>query len=189
MLVSIGRDVGVIMSQIPGKVPRGFTRYYVLFLLSEKELTGKEIIEESIERSDGDWAPSPGLIYPLLGRLVRDGLIQELDGGKFTVTSDGMGELSNHGVFQDQIEGQFNLVNKLGLSMFTAGKFLADEAVDRISSVSTTVWERVRKRSGDAQQRFEEKYEEFLLRELEVLNTKKTSKSTLSEDQVSIEES
>ncbi len=42
---------------------------------------------------------------------------------------------------------------------------------------------------GDAQQRFEEKYEEFLLRELEVLNTKKTSKSTLSEDQVSIEES
>ena len=189
MLVSIGRGVGVIMSQTPGKVPRGFTRYYVLFLLSEKELTGKEIIEESIERSDGDWAPSPGLIYPLLGRLVRDGLIQELDGGKFTVTSDGVGELSNHGVFQDQIEGQFNLVNKLGLSMFTAGKFLADEAVDRISSVSTTVWDRVRKRSGDAQQRFEEKYEEFLLRELEVLNTKKTSKSTLSEDPVSIEES
>ena len=173
------------MSKTPGKVPRGFTRYYVLFLLSEKELTGKEIIEESIVRSDGDWAPSPGLIYPLLGRLVRDGHIQELDGGRFTITSGGEGELSNHGVFQDQIEGQFNLVNKLGLSMFTAGKFLADEAVDRISSVSTTVWGRVRKRSGDAQQRFEEKYREFLLQELEALNQKKTAKSYENTDDVS----
>lgn len=189
MFVSIARGVDVIMSQTPGKVPRGFTRYYVLFLLSEKELTGKEIIEESIIRSDGDWAPSPGLIYPLLGRLVRDGLIQELDGGRFTITSDGEGELSNHGVFQDQIEGQFNLVNKLGLSMFTAGKFLADEAVDRISSVSTTVWSRVRKRSGDAQQRFEEKYEEFLLQELEALNQKKTAKSHENEDDASDDDS
>ena len=177
------------MSQTAGKVPRGFTRYYVLFLLSEKELTGKEIIEESIVRSDGDWTPSPGLIYPLMGRLVRDGLIQELDGGRFTITSDGEGELSNHGVFQDQIEGQFNLVNKLGLSMFTAGKFLADEAVDRISAVSTTVWSRVRKRSGEAQQRFEEKYEEFLLQELEAVNQKKTAKSHENAEDASDDES
>ena len=73
--------------------------------------------------------------------------------------------------------------------MFTAGKFLADEAVDRISSVSTTVWERVRKRSGDAQLRFEEKYEEFLLRELEMLNSKKSSKSEVSEDSMLDDES
>ena len=149
------------MSQTPGKVPRGFTRFYVLFLLSESELTGKGIIEESIKRSDGDWAPSPGLIYPLLGRLVRDGLISELDGGRFTITPDGESELSKHDVFQDQIEDQFTLVDKLGLSMFAAGKFLADEAVERISSVSTTVWGRITNRSGDVQQRFEEKYEEF----------------------------
>jgi DNA-binding PadR family transcriptional regulator len=172
------------MSQTPGKVPRGFTRFYVLFLLSEHELTGKEIIEESIERSDGDWAPSPGLIYPLLGRLVRDGLIAELDGGRFTITPDGEAELSKHDVFQDQIEDQFNLVNKLGLSMFTAGKFLADEAVDRISSVSTTVWDKITNRSGDVQQRFEEKYEAFLLRELETLNRRKTQKTTENEDVV-----
>jgi DNA-binding PadR family transcriptional regulator len=171
------------MSQTPGKVPRGFTRFYVLFLLSESELTGKEIIEESIKRSDGDWAPSPGLIYPLLGRLVRDGMITELDGGRFTITRDGELELSKHDVFQDQIEDQFNLVNKLGLSMFAAGKFLADEAVDRISSVSTTVWDRITNRSGDVQQRFEEKYEEFLLKELEALNQKKTSKTLDSSDE------
>jgi len=162
------------MTLTPGKVPRGFTRYYVLYLLSEKELTGKGIIEESISRSDGDWAPSPGLIYPLLGRLVRDGLISELDGGKFITTQDGLEELSTHGTFQDQIESQFNLINKLGLSMFTAGKFLTEEALDRISSVTTTVRSKVGKRSDEAQQQFDEKYEAFLLRELDKLKSRKT---------------
>jgi len=146
----------------------------VLYLLSEKELTGKGIIEESISRSDGDWAPSPGLIYPLLGRLVRDGLISELDGGKFITTQDGLEELSTHGTFQDQIESQFNLINKLGLSMFTAGKFLTEEALDRISSVTTTVRSKVGKRSDEAQQQFDEKYEAFLLRELDKLKSRKT---------------
>jgi len=173
------------MKQTPGKVPRGFTRYYVLYLLSEKELTGKGIIEESILRSDGDWAPSPGLIYPLLGRLVRDGLISELDGGKFTTTEDGLDELSTHGTFQDQIESQFNLVNKLGLSMFAAGKFLAEEALDRISSMTTTVRDRVGKKSDEAQQQFDEKYEAFLLRELEKLKPRKTQNIAKSDPPLS----
>jgi DNA-binding PadR family transcriptional regulator len=163
------------MSQSAGKVPRGFTRYYVLYLLSENELTGKDIIDESIERSEGDWAPSPGLIYPLLGRLVRDGLIAELDGGKFSVTDKGLKELSKKDEFQEELEGQLTLVNKLGLSMFTAGKFLADEAVDRISKVSTNAWDRLTNRSDEAQRRFEKKYEQFLLEELERLNQKKAT--------------
>ncbi|MBT3283705.1 PadR family transcriptional regulator [Candidatus Bathyarchaeota archaeon] len=169
------------MTHSSGKVPRGFTRYYVLYLLSEKELTGKGIIEESINRSDGDWAPSPGLIYPLLGRLVRDGLISELDGGKFTTTDNGLEELSTHGAFQDQIENQFNLVNKLGLSMFAAGKFLTEEALDRISTVTTTVRSKVGKRSNEAQQQFDEKYEAFLLQELDKLKLRKTTNLTNSD--------
>ena len=173
------------MTLTPGKVPRGFTRYYVLYLLSEKELTGKGIIEESIDRSDGDWAPSPGLIYPLLGRLVRDGLISELNGGKFTITTEGLDELSTHGTFQDQIESQFNLVNKLGLSMFAAGKFLAEEALDRISSVTTIVRGKVGKRSDEAQLQFEEKYEAFLLQELEKLKSRKTSETHESDQPLS----
>ncbi len=173
------------MTLTPGKVPRGFTRYYVLYLLSEKELTGKGIIEESIDRSDGDWAPSPGLIYPLLGRLVRDGLISELNGGKFTITTEGLDELSTHGTFQDQIESQFNLVNKLGLSMFAAGKFLAEEALDRITSVTTTVRGKVGKRSDEAQLQFEEKYEAFLLQELEKLKSRKTPETHESDQPLS----
>lgn len=170
------------MSQTAGKIPRGFTRYYVLYLLSEMELTGKDIIDESIERSEGDWAPSPGLIYPLLGRLVRDGFIAELDGGKFTITKKGLSELSKKDEFQEELEGQLNLVNKLGMSMFAAGKFLADEAIDRISRVSSTTWDKLTNRSEDAQRRFEEKYERFLLEELERLKRKKEAKTIPEEN-------
>ncbi len=170
------------MSQSPGKVPRGFTRYYVLYLLSENELTGKDIIDESIRRSEGDWTPSPGLIYPLLGRLVRDGMIAELDGGKFTITQGGLKELSKKDEFQDELEGQLTLVNKLGLSMFAAGKFLADEAIDRISNISATAWDKLTNKSDGAQRRFEEKYEQFLLGELERLKLKKTEDSLVSDE-------
>ena len=171
------------MSQSAGKVPRGFTRYYVLYLLSENELTGKDIIDESVRRSEGDWAPSPGLIYPLLGRLVRDGMIAELDGGKFTITELGFKELGKKDEFQQELEGQLSLVNKLGLSMFAAGKFLADEAIDRISGISTSAWDNLRNRSDGAQRRFEEKYEQFLLEELERLKQKKTENSPVSDEE------
>ncbi len=171
------------MSQSPGKVPRGFTRYYVLYLLSENELTGKDIIDESITRSEGDWAPSPGLIYPLLGRLVRDGLIAELDGGKFTITTEGKEELSKKDDFKNELEDQMSLVNKLGFSMFTAGKWIADEAIDHISNISATALDKLTNRSPGAQRSFEEKYEQFLLDELDKLNRKKTQKSPISEDQ------
>jgi DNA-binding PadR family transcriptional regulator len=170
------------MSHAAGKVPRGFTRYYVLYLLSEKELTGKDIIDESVKRSEGDWSPSPGLIYPLLGRLVRDGLIAELEGGKFTITDVGLKELAKKDEFQEDLQGQLTLVNKLGLSMFAASKFLADEAIDRISSVSSITWDKLTSRSVEAQHRFEEKYKQFLLEELERLNRKKTTK--LSSDEI-----
>ena len=67
------------MSKVKGSVPRGFTRFYALHLLNSKPMTGKEIIIEAEKRSDGAWSPSPGLIYPLLGRLLRDELIEEGD--------------------------------------------------------------------------------------------------------------
>lgn len=171
------------MSQSAGKVPRGFTRYYVLYLLSENELTGKDIIDESIRRSEGEWSPSPGLIYPLLGRLVRDGMISELDGGRFTITETGRFELEKKDKFQEELEGQLSLVNKLGLSMFAAGKFLTDEAMERISSISTTAWDKLTNRSEGAQRRFEEKYEQFLLEELERLKQKKTEKTPVFEEE------
>jgi DNA-binding PadR family transcriptional regulator len=162
------------VSKVTSNVPRGFTRFYVLYLLSERHMTGKKIIDESVKRSEGEWAPSPGLIYPLLGRLVRDGLISETDDGGFQITEVGLKTLRQYSKLQDQIDKQFQLVNRLGVSMYAAGKFIAEETIDRICIVTASFKDRISKKSGDAQKRFDEMYEEFLLSELERLKNKET---------------
>lgn len=155
------------MSKVKSTVPRGFTRFYALYLISERAMTGKQIIEEAEKRSEGAWSPSPGLIYPLLGRLMRDGLIVENDDGKFVITGEGRETLEQHSKFQSQLEKQLSLVMKLGLSMFTAGKLLAEESMDRILGVTEMMKERVNAGSSDLQDRFYTKYRAFLESELE----------------------
>ncbi len=59
--------------RVGSAVPRGFSRYYILQQLEKMPHTGKEIIDSAIEESAGEWKPSPGLIYPLLGRLLDEG--------------------------------------------------------------------------------------------------------------------
>ncbi len=154
------------MSKVKGKIPRGFTRFYVLHLINNAPMTGKGIIMEAEKKSDGLWSPSPGLIYPLLGRLLRDGLIKEAEGGRFIITPIGIQVLSVHSRFQRQLDRQFALVQKLGLSMFTAGKLVAEESMDRILCVTHTVKERMSQGSLELQTRFYEKYREFLKNEL-----------------------
>ena len=63
-----GRTVGV---------PRGLLRFLVLKMISEKPMSGAEIMEE-IEKQTGSWKPSPGSIYPLLASLHKKGLTKEL---------------------------------------------------------------------------------------------------------------
>jgi DNA-binding PadR family transcriptional regulator len=41
---------------------------------------------KAIVQSQGKCRPSPGLIYPMLGRLLDEGLIYELDAGRYKIT-------------------------------------------------------------------------------------------------------
>jgi DNA-binding PadR family transcriptional regulator len=169
------------VAKVKSSVPRGFTRFYVLYLIDKKPMTGKEIMEEAEKRSEGEWSPSPGLIYPLLGRLLRDGLIEEREKGKFTITPEGKIALEQHSKLQVQLERQFSLVMKLGLSMFTAGRLLAEESLDRIMSVTSMVKSTMARSSTDLQRRFYVKYKAFLENELEKL-TKVQSEQAESEE-------
>ena len=55
--------------RVGSSIPRGFSRYYILELLQKNPHTGKQIIDNAVKESGGRWNPSPGLIYPLLGRF------------------------------------------------------------------------------------------------------------------------
>ena len=59
-------------------VPKGFIRCRVLEALSEKAMSGSEIMEEIQKQTGGFWKPSPGSIYPLLSWLQDNGCIKEL---------------------------------------------------------------------------------------------------------------
>ena len=54
---------------------RGDVRAAVLLLLAEQPRHGYEIITELAARSEGQWQPSPGSVYPVLKRLARDGIV------------------------------------------------------------------------------------------------------------------
>ena len=67
-------------TQIKGRtlgVPRGLLRFLVLKMLSEKPMSGSEIIQE-IETQTKSWKPSPGSIYPLLSWMHKKGFTEEL---------------------------------------------------------------------------------------------------------------
>jgi DNA-binding PadR family transcriptional regulator len=59
-------------------VPKGFLRYQVLQALSEKDMSGSELMEEIGKNTGGNWKPSPGSIYPLLAWLQDNQYITEL---------------------------------------------------------------------------------------------------------------
>jgi len=75
-------------------VPKGFIRYQVLELLSEKPMSGSEIMNEIGKKTDGRWKPSPGSIYPLLSWLQDNNYVKESpteEGGmkRYTLTDKG----------------------------------------------------------------------------------------------------
>jgi len=59
-------------------VPKGFIRYHVLEALSQKPMSGSELMDDIEKHTGGFWKPSPGSIYPLLSWLQDNGYIKEL---------------------------------------------------------------------------------------------------------------
>lgn len=78
------------------RAKRGAVANGVLLVLAERSpLHGYELIAELEDRSDGRWRPSPGSMYPALGRLEEKGLIvgtttedDEGDGKRFYQLTD-----------------------------------------------------------------------------------------------------
>ena len=63
-------------------VPRGLLRFLVLKFLTEKPMSGAEIVEVIERETGGKWKPSPGSIYPLLAWLQSKGYTSESSTGE-----------------------------------------------------------------------------------------------------------
>src|SRR3954466_6165162 len=68
------------------RVRRGDVRSAILDVLREAEgsgeqVNGYQVIQQISERSDGEWRPSPGSVYPTIQQLEDEGLIETDDAG------------------------------------------------------------------------------------------------------------
>ena len=123
------------LARVGSAIPRGFSRQYILSLLRDQPMTGKEIIDRATLQSDGKWKPSPGLIYPLLGRLLDDGLVIEDKDGRYMITNKGLEIISDLQSFGNMIQKQIDVMLRVG----NVGRFVAMDLIDRITAVGTAL--------------------------------------------------
>ena len=145
--------------RVGSAVPRGFSRYYILQLLQKEPHTGKEIIDSAIEETGGKWKPSPGLIYPLLGRLLDEGLIEETDDGKYSISKKGQDTIGDLETFKNNISKQMETVFRVS----NIGKFMAMDVLERITILGNLLSSNVSNMTNHEV----EKYKKFLESELE----------------------
>jgi DNA-binding PadR family transcriptional regulator len=58
--------------------PRGLLKYYILKQLSEREMTGYDLLKDIEEKTGGGWRPGTGSIYPILNQLNTLGYIRAI---------------------------------------------------------------------------------------------------------------
>jgi DNA-binding PadR family transcriptional regulator len=159
-------------SRVGSVIPRGFSRHYILGLLKEQSMTGKEIIDKAILQSDGKWRPSPGLIYPLLGRLLEEGLIDETDNGKYKITGKGLEIAADIDSVHNILQKQLDVMLRVG----NIGRFMAKDLIDRVSTIGSTLSSNLDRMTEQERS----KYKQFLMTELNKLDEQEKNKEIVS---------
>ncbi|MCH8996524.1 MAG: PadR family transcriptional regulator [Nitrososphaerota archaeon] len=154
--------------RVGSSVPRGFSRYYILELLKKKPHTGKEIIDTAVKQSEGIWKPSPGLVYPLLGRLLDEGLIEETNSGKYQITRKGKATADDLDAINDIVKKQLDVLFRIG----NVGRFAAMDILEKISSMGAFLSSNVSYMTKEETS----KYKKFLESELKKLEKQSSSK-------------
>lgn len=68
--------MGKVREEAPALTPHWF---HILLSLADQDLHGLAIMNEVLERTDGQMRLWPAMLYRNLGRLVEDGLVVEVD--------------------------------------------------------------------------------------------------------------
>ncbi len=79
---------------------RGSLRYWILYLIYSKPMSGAEIMDEIEKHSFGLWRPSPGSIYPALETLLKEGLVNRRPDGRYELSEKGKEDLGINGMTQ-----------------------------------------------------------------------------------------
>ena len=150
--------------RVGSSIPRGYSRYFVLELLKKKPHTGKQIIDYAVEQSQGMWKPSPGLIYPLLGRLLDEGLIEEAKDGKYQITRKGKVTSQDVDKINDIVKRQLDVLFRVS----NIGRFVAMDVLEKIFTMGSVLSSNVE----NITEQETKKYKKFLESELKKIDGK-----------------
>ena len=148
--------------RVGSSIPRGFSSYYILEVLLNQPHTGKQIIDTAVKQSDGKWNPSPGLIYPLLGRLLDEKLIEETQNGKYKISKTGKETLEDVDTFNNVVKKQLDVIFRIG----NIGRFVAMDVLERVTILGNLLSSNVEKMTKQET----DKYKKFLESELNKIN-------------------
>ena len=166
------------LARVGSAIPRGFSRQYILGLLKVKPMTGKEIIDKATEESGGRWKPSPGLIYPLLGRLLDEGLVTEND-SRYSITKKGIEIKSDLESVGSVIHKQIDVMLRVG----NVGKFIAMDVIDRIAAVGSALSSNLESMTQEER----DKYRDFLQSELKKVDEQEAKKSDVGKEKFDVQ--
>ncbi len=157
--------------RVGSSVPRGFSRYFIFDVLKKRPHSGKEIIDAAVKQSDGIWKPSPGLIYPLLGRLLDEGLIEETKSGKYQITRKGKSTAEDLESINDVLKKQMDVVLRVG----SIGRFVAMDVLEKIASMGSLLSSNVSNMTREETSKYK-KFLESELKKIEKQSIKKKGK-------------
>ena len=108
------------------------------------------------------------MIYPLLGRLFDERLIEETKDSKYHITKKGKVTAKDVEIINDVVKKQLNVLFRLG----NVGKFVAMDLIEKVTTMGTVLSANVSNMTkGET-----EKYRKFLKLELEKLQKGSTKK-------------
>ena len=152
--------------RVGSSIPRGFSRYFILNLLLSKSHTGKEIIDTAEIQSRGIWKPSPGLIYPLLGRLLDEGLIEETQDGKYQITKKGKSTSEDLEKINQIIKNQLDVIMRIK----NVGNFVVSDLIERMKIIGSMLSSNIATMTKEEMVR----YRRFLQSEMRKLDKEET---------------
>ena len=126
------------LAHFGGRARRGEVRFVLMDALRGGPKHGYELVKALEERSEGQYVPSPGVVYPTLQTLLDEGLVsasQEGDRRVFQLTDLGQAELAAHAA---EVEGFWARFAAQGIAQASRHEvaFLEEE----LESLSRTIW-------------------------------------------------
>jgi len=120
----------------PHGAPRGLLMHYALYKIAQRPSHGYEILQDIESRTEGAWRPGAGSIYPMLKKMVDEGLITDEPKGKgkvdhrtYHVTKKGLEHVRVGKGFFANFGQRWGSMRRIFIEMLEpedVGKFLVD---------------------------------------------------------------